>query len=69
MDMTQSGFRSKRSTETVLTFMTDNWLKARNDGKIVGTIMVNFRKAFDVVDHGLRLEELSCYKCSELLFL
>ena len=44
--------------------MTENWLKAINDGKIVGT-MVDFRKAFDLVDHGLLLEKLSYYKCSE----
>ena len=45
--------------------MTENWLKAINDGKIVGTIMVDFRKAFDLADHGLLLEKLSYYKCSE----
>ena len=62
---TQSGFLSKHSTETALTFMTENWLKADNGGKIVGTIMVGFRKAFDLVDHALLLETLSYYKCSE----
>ena len=45
--------------------MTENWLKAINDGKIVGTIKVDFRKAFALVDHGLLLEKLSYYKCSE----
>ena len=30
--------------------MTENWL---NDGKIVVTVMVDFRKAFDLVDHDL----------------
>ena len=65
LHQTQSGFRSKHSTETALTFMTENWLKAINDGKLVGTIMVDCRKAFDLVDHGLLLEKLSYYKCSE----
>ena len=59
---TQSGFRSKHSTVTALTFMTENWLKAVNDGKIVGTIMVGFRKTFDLVDHALLLETLSYFK-------
>ena len=45
--------------------MTENWLQAINDGKIVGTIMVDFRKEFDLVDYGLLLEKLSYYKCSE----
>ena len=33
LHQTQSGFRSKHSTETALTFMTENWLKAINYGK------------------------------------
>ena len=59
----QSGFRSGHSTETSLTLMTERWLKAINEGKIVGTIMVDFRKAFDLVDHDLLLHKLSLYKC------
>ncbi|MCG8078589.1 MAG: hypothetical protein JAY75_20420 [Candidatus Thiodiazotropha taylori] len=59
----QSGFRSGHSTETALTLMTERWLKAINDGKIVGTIMVDFRKAFDLVDHSLLLKKLSYYHC------
>ena len=49
----QSGFRSGHSTETALTLMTERWLKAINDGNKVGTIMIAFRKAFDLVDHDL----------------
>ena len=29
----------------------------------MGTIMVDFRKAFDLVDHDLLLHKLSFYKC------
>ena len=38
--------------------MTDTWLQAINDGNIVGCVLVDFRKAFDLVDHKLRLEKL-----------
>ena len=59
----QSGFRGGHSTETALTLMTERWLKAINDGNIVGTIMIDFRKAFDFVDHDLLIHKLSLYKC------
>ena len=54
----QSGFRPGHSTETALLLMTENWLKAINEGKIVGSVMVDFRKAFDLVDHELLLRKL-----------
>ena len=58
-----SGFRSGHSTETALTLMTERWLKAINDGNIVGTIVIDFRKAFDLADHDLLIHKLSLYKC------
>lgn len=60
----QSGFRPGHSTETALLLMTEQWLKALNEGQIVGTVMVDFRKAFDLVDHNLLLKKLACYKCN-----
>ena len=30
--------------------MAKTWLKALNEGKIVGTVLVDFRKAFHLVD-------------------
>ena len=41
-----SGFRKIHSTETALLLMTETWLKALNEDKIVGTVLVDFRKAF-----------------------
>ena len=45
--------------------MIDSWLKAINDGKYVGCLMIDFRKAFDLVDHSLLLQKLELYKCDE----
>ena len=45
--------------------MIDSWLKAMNDGKFVGCLMVDFRKASDLVDHKLLLQKLRLYKCDE----
>ena len=61
----QSGFREGHSTESALILMIDSWLKAINDGKFVGCLMVDFRKAFDLVDHSLLLQKLKLYKCDE----
>ena len=54
----QSGFREDLSTESALILMIDSWLKAINDGKFVGCQMVDFRKAFDLVDHNVLLQKL-----------
>ena len=61
----QSGFREDHSTESALILMIDSWLKAINDWKFVGCIMVDFRKAFDLVDHNLLLQKLRLYKCDD----
>ena len=54
---TQSGFRTRHSTDTALTLITENRLKALHEGKSIGTVMVDFRKAFDLVDHNLLLKK------------
>ena len=48
-------FVKNHSTESALILMTDTWLKAINEGKLVGCAMIDFRKAFDLVDHNLLL--------------
>ena len=45
--------------------MVDSWLKAVNAGKLIGCVLVDFRKAFDLVDHKVLLNKLRCYKCNE----
>ena len=44
--------------------MTDTQLQAINDGNIIGCVLVDFRKAFDLVDHKLLLQKLRHYKTS-----
>ena len=46
--------------------MTDTWSKAINEGKLVGCAMIDFRKAFDLVDHRLLLKKLDIYRFSAL---
>ena len=45
--------------------MIDSWLKAINDDDIVGVVMVDFKKAFDLVDHNLLINKLKHYRLSD----
>ena len=48
--------------------MIDSWFKAMNESKIVGCILVDFPKAFDLDDHRTLLNKLQCYKCNDPCF-
>ena len=57
----QSGFRKYHSTETALIKITDDLLFNLDNDKISGLVLVDYRKAFDMVDHGLLLKKLETY--------
>lgn len=62
---TQSGFRPNHSCETALIHMVEKWLKALDKGDLVGVILVDFRKAFDLVDHNILLRKMELYKLNQ----
>lgn len=62
---TQSGFRPRHSCETALVHMIDSWLRALDNGKLIGVVLVDFRKAFDLVDQEILLSKLNLYGVSE----
>ena len=61
----QSGFRQKHSCQTALVKLIDHWMACIDKGDIVGTLFIDFRKAFDVVDHSILIQKLSMYKLSQ----
>ena len=63
---TKVDFVKNHPTESALILMADTWLKAINEGKLVGCAMIDFRKAFNLVDNKLRLNKLDIYRFSVL---
>ena len=57
----QSGFRHKHSCHTALINLVDKWLSNINDSRYCGVLFIDFKKAFDVIDHDLLLRKLKLY--------
>ena len=62
---TQSGFRKHHSCHTALIRLVDTWIKEIDSGKLVGTVFLDLRKAFDLVDHEILIYKLKLYHFSE----
>ena len=57
----QTGFRQRHSCQTALVKLIDEWIKCTDKGEMIGAIFINFRKAFDLVDHNILLRKISLY--------
>ena len=64
MHQNQSGFRQKRSCQTALVKLIDRWMDCFDKGDMIGTLFLDFRKAFDLVDHAILITKLSLYTFS-----
>ena len=62
----QSAFRPNHSTETALIKLTDELLFNMDNNMVTGLAFVDFRKAFDVINHELLLKKLSIYGANHL---
>ena len=57
----QYEFRSLHSAALALGKCSNQWLMNIDSGKIDSVILLDIRKAFDTVDHGILIQKLSCY--------
>ena len=60
----QSGFREGYSCQTAVIRLTDELLKDIDSGKITGSVFVDLKKAFDLVDHEILLHKLKSHNFS-----
>ena len=60
----QSAFRTGHSTETALIRLTDEILLNMDKDEVTGLVFIDFRNAFDTIDHKLLLRKLSVYGAS-----
>ena len=65
LQKTQSGFRTHHSCQTALINIVDSWLKCIDDGNLIGSVFIDFKKAFDLVDHEILLYKLILYHFDE----
>lgn len=61
----QSGFRQNHSCQSSLIRLIDSWLQNIDSGQIVGSVYLDLKKAFDLVDHDILLNKMSMYHFSE----
>lgn len=61
----QSGFRRNHSSHTALLRLIESWLRDIDNGKMIGAVFLDLRKAFDLVDHQILLHKLKLYHFSE----
>ncbi|CAB4011773.1 Hypothetical predicted protein [Paramuricea clavata] len=62
----QSAFREGHSTDSALINLTDKILFNLDHDEVTGMVFVDFRKAFDVINHEILLKKLELYRVTDV---
>lgn len=57
----QSGFRCKHSCETALQWVITSWKKTIGEGKMIGVVFLDLKRAFEIVDRNILIYKLERY--------
>ena len=57
----QAGFQKFHSTQTALVHLVDQLLMDLDNNRVSGLVFVQYKKAFDLIDHQLLLQKLEIY--------
>lgn len=57
----QAGFRKKNSCESALQTVLFNWKNALEDGKVIGVVFLDFKRAFETINRQLLLCKMGKY--------
>ena len=63
---TQYGFRAKKSTEQAVNNLVFEIEKLKNSKKDIAVVLLDFSKAFDLIDHGILFKKLKKFGFDEL---
>ena len=58
LQSSQHGFRKKRSTQTALIKVVDEWLSNIDNGQVTAVLFLDLAKAFDTVKHSILVRKL-----------
>ena len=61
----QHGFRANHSTETALITLTDNVVQHLEESRVVITVFLDFKRAFETIDRKILIDKLRKYNFSE----
>ena len=61
LNVAQSGFKPGHTTQDVLVATVDDRRQALDEGKVVGSVMLDLSKAFDTISHPTMRCKLDCY--------